>query len=375
MEATTINITVNLKEGETALNLGVSSDSTVEAVIDQISAAKPELDKSKISLVRKGRILKGNKVLDKIGVVEGDTLNLLIKEEKKEEPAAAPEGMPGMAGGLPPFMGMPGMPGMGAIPGMPGMGLPGMPPIPGMPGMPGMGAPGADGEGMSEMPEGFDPSQAAGMFNPEMMANILDNPMVKGMITDFLSDPEKIQNILSANPILGQMAEGNPEIQDLINNPDKIKEHMSDDKLNEALQGVKDNLKNIPPEQMTAPLGGGAPMGAPGAAPAEGAATTATEGGAAPGFGGMMGNMMGGIDQKTLNEMMAGFNIAPNPEPTPSAPADEYAGKSDEELQELFATQLETMSSMGFTDVATNIKTLKETGGNADLALQKLMGM
>jgi hypothetical protein len=88
----------------------------------------------------------------------------------------------------------------------------------------GMGIP-----SMGGAPAGGDPSGAGGAmggFNPEMMSNIMNNPMVKSMISDLFSDPEKIKGIIDANPMLKQMAEGNPEIEEMIKNPEKIQDQM-----------------------------------------------------------------------------------------------------------------------------------------------------
>lgn len=333
---------------------------------------KTDLVKEKLNLVRKGRILKKDQIMGEIGVAEGDTINLVIKEGSSEpEQTSQPQGIPGMFGtGMPPFMGMPGM-------GAPGMAPPGME----MPNMGGTGQPGG-------MPEGFDPSSlGGGMFNPDMMSNILENPMVKGMISDLLSDPEKIQGLISANPILAQMAEGNPEIEALIKNPEKIKDHMSEGKLDEALKGMQDNIKNMAPsEGETAPgSGSGAQTAPPTFDPSQ--MFAGLMGGNAPGgIPNMEGNtgmvpppglaeMMGGVDPNMLNQMMSGFNVKEDSDQHQEAQVSKYDNKTTEELKVEFKEQLETISAMGFNDEAKNIEILKQTNGDGELALKKLMGM
>lgn len=326
MADNTINVTIKLSGKGEKFDFQLDTTHSVEQVIDDILKTKPALNKDEVTLVRKGRILKTNQVIKEVGVAEGETLFLVNKAsseskdedaKKEEEPAAAqtdsaPQGFPGMFGGIP-GMGMPGMsmPGMGGF-GMPGMGMPGM----GGFGMPGMGMPGMGMPGMGA-PGGFPGMQS--MFNPEMIANILDNPMIKNMMNEMFSDPEKLKDIIAANPMLGEMAEGNPEIQEMISNPEKLKEAMGGDKMDEALKGMKENLKNFQSQNPTPPGVTGATSGDdndnqdfPGD-PMQMFQNMMGPGGMGmPGMPGGMGlqSMMDGVDPEMLKQMMEGFNLS-----------------------------------------------------------------
>jgi hypothetical protein len=310
------------------------------------------------------------------------TENEQAKEEFKQKAGEAAEGKPQMPAGFP-FMGMPGMGGMPMMPGM---------------GMPGMGGSG-DSSGMPGLPEGFDPSAGPeGMFNPEMMSNMMNNPMVKAMINDFLSDPNKIKGVLEANPILKQMAEGNPDLEELVKDPSKIKDKMTDQNIDEVMKGMQQNM-----EKMTGGAAGAA--GATGAAATAAVTSTGSSGetteavptsSATPAmdpmamFANMMGGpsgpggipnmgmppgleqMMGGVDPEMLNKMMAGFDMGG---------LDDEEGKSNERFENMtedqlkseFEDQLATMSAMGFTDEKVNIEHLKTSDGDVDKAMEKVL--
>ena len=334
--------------------------------------------------MRKGRILKSEQVIKDAGVKEGEILHLVTKteneqakEEFKQKAQEATEAKSQMPAGFP-FMGMPGMGGMPMMPGM---------------AMPGMGGSGDSSE-MSGLPAGFDPSAGpAGMFNPEMMSNMMNNPMVKGMINDFLSDPEKIKGVLEANPILKQMAEGNPDLEELVKDPSKIKEKMTDQNIDEVMKGMQQNM-----EQMTGGAGGAAATATATTAGSSGeTAETGPTSSAAPPMdpmqmlAGMMGgpsgpggipnmsmppgmeSMMAGVDPDMLNKMMAGFDIG--------SPAGDEEGKTNERFEKMtedqlkseFEDQLATMNAMGFSDEKANIESLKACDGDVDRAMEKVL--
>uniref|UniRef100_A0A7S3JH12 UBA domain-containing protein n=1 Tax=Euplotes harpa TaxID=151035 RepID=A0A7S3JH12_9SPIT len=193
-----------------------------------------------------------------------------------------------------------------------------------------------------------------------MISNIMKNPMFQNMITDIFSDPDALKGILSANPILTQMAQGNPEIEELLNNPEKIKDAMKPEHLEQAIKGMQDKLETA---QTSAPGSGETQDGESGPAP-----------GMAAGAPGAFNPMMGQFDPEMLGQLMSGFSLAP--QPGNCEPAAELTGLSKEEMKARFSSQLETMEMMGFTDEDSNIELLKQTGGNAqaalELALEKL---
>lgn len=369
-------VSVNIKmsgQGET-FEFDLDTANNVEQVLDKIVEKKPDLKNDSVTLVRKGRILKNDQVMKDVGVAKGETLHVVKKsasapkesEDSKEQTSAdsssqQPNPFASMFGGGMPGMGMPGMgmPGMG----MPGMGAPGM----GMPSMDQMGGmPGGMG-GMGGMPGGM---------NPDMIANMLNNPMVKGMINDLFSDPDKLKNMFEQNPVLGQMAEGNEEIQDLMSNPDKLKDVMTDDKLDEAIKGMQGHLRGSGgAEGGNANASEGTSTANPGSNPIGISGPSGTGGPSGPGGPGGLGNMMSGVDPQMVNQMMAGFNLGSTGANATSnaTTTSSYENMSEDELKKKFESQLQQMRDMGFTDDTENIKILKETNGDASKAIEKAL--
>lgn len=60
------------------------------------------------------------------------------------------------------------------------------------------------------------------MSNPDMMRQMLDNPMVQSLI----SNPDVIREMMMSNPQMQTLVERNPEIQHMLNNPQLMRETM-----------------------------------------------------------------------------------------------------------------------------------------------------
>lgn len=264
----------------------------------------------------------------------------------------------------------------------------------GMPGM--MGMPGAFG-GMPGMGGGI-PSQMPFGFNPEMIMNMMNNPMVQSMMNEIFSDPEKLKGVFEQNPFLTEMAEGNDELQDLINNPEKLSATMTSDKIKESVSDMQKHLQGMTGEQPSdgaeestdAPATSGAPTGMPAGFPMGfppmgfppmgfppgmnfGAPTEGGEG------GNMFENMMKNFDPNMLNNLMGGFNISggdgegeeDHEHNEPQSEPVEDPANADPKIKYKF--QLENMAMMGLTDADANIKLLDETNGDVIMAIEKAM--
>ena len=60
------------------------------------------------------------------------------------------------------------------------------------------------------------------MSNPDMMRQMLDNPMVQSL----MSNPDVIREMMMSNPQMQSLVERNPEIQHMLNNPQLMRETM-----------------------------------------------------------------------------------------------------------------------------------------------------
>lgn len=56
--------------------------------------------------------------------------------------------------------------------------------------------------------------------NPEMLQNIMNNPMV----TALLSDPNIVREMLLSNPRMRQLVDRNPELNHVLNNPEVMRQ-------------------------------------------------------------------------------------------------------------------------------------------------------
>lgn len=58
------------------------------------------------------------------------------------------------------------------------------------------------------------------MSNPEMLSQIMENPLVQSM----MSNPDFMRRTITANPQMQQLMERNPEISHMLNNPELMRQ-------------------------------------------------------------------------------------------------------------------------------------------------------
>lgn len=58
------------------------------------------------------------------------------------------------------------------------------------------------------------------MSNPEMLSQIMDNPLVQNM----MSNPDLMRQMIVTNPQMQQLMERNPEISHMLNNPELMRQ-------------------------------------------------------------------------------------------------------------------------------------------------------
>ena len=87
------------------------------------------------------------------------------------------------------------------------------------------------------------------MSNPDMMRQMLDNPMVQSL----MSNPDVIRELMMSNPQMQSLLERNPEVQHMLNNPTLLRETMELARNPAALQELMrhhdralSNLESIP---------------------------------------------------------------------------------------------------------------------------------
>ena len=60
------------------------------------------------------------------------------------------------------------------------------------------------------------------MNNPDMMQQMMDNPMVQQL----MSNPDVLRNMFTQNPQMRELMDRNPEITHMLNNPELMRQTM-----------------------------------------------------------------------------------------------------------------------------------------------------
>eukprot|EP00058_Branchiostoma_floridae_P013290 XP_002598778.1 hypothetical protein BRAFLDRAFT_58152 [Branchiostoma floridae] len=158
-----------------------------------------------LCLIFAGKILKDHETLEKIGIKDGLTVHLVIRQKVGASstpsapaaaaagtaPAAAPQPAPAAA----PF----GVGGMGGLSGLQNLGM-----------------------GSANFMEMQQRMQQELLRNPDMLTQMMENPFVQSM----MSNPDLLRNLIVSNPQMQQLMERNPEITHMLNNPELMRQTM-----------------------------------------------------------------------------------------------------------------------------------------------------
>lgn len=216
----------------------------------------------------------------------------------------------------------------------------------------------------------------AGGPSPEAMMDLLDNPGMQQAMQHMLRDPEMLRTMMEANPQTQQLLREQPQLGAMLQNPEMLNAMLNPEVLR-AMRQLQTAVGQTG-------LGGNAPggMGTGGAAPGAGAGTeSAARGEFQAGQNGAQnantnnnGNWQapgaGRMDfmQQMLNAM--GGGARPGGDSTTTAPA---AEPSQEELLEMYRTQLGQLRDMGFLDETMCLQALRQSRGDVNLAIENLL--
>mmetsp|Transcript_23121 Transcript_23121/g.58085 ORF Transcript_23121/g.58085 Transcript_23121/m.58085 type:complete len:502 (-) Transcript_23121:189-1694(-) len=227
-------------------------------------------------------------------------------------PNAAPLPNPWSAGGG----GGGGAGGGGAAP----AGAPGANPFGSLPGLGGLGG-GLPGMGGS--PEEM-----------EAMASMMQNPAMQSMMQQMMSSPGMMDSLINSNPQLRSMADANPAVRDMLSNPEMVQRMMDPANL-QAIMQMQTAMNQLNQG------GFGSAFGLPGS--------------------GMDGLSGGGGDMGSMLSAMMGGGGGGGGAPAVADP------------ETHFASQIQTLADMGFTDRQANIRALQATAGNVNAAVERLL--
>ncbi|XP_066273420.1 ubiquilin-1-like isoform X2 [Branchiostoma lanceolatum] len=168
-----------------------------------------------LCLIFAGKILKDHETLEKIGIKDGLTVHLVIRQKSgagSSTPAAS-SASPAPAAAA------------GAAPGTPAAAAPQPAPAAapfGLGGMGGLSGLGNMGMGSANFMEMQQRMQQELLRNPDMLTQMMENPFVQSM----MSNPDLLRNLIVSNPQMQQLMERNPEITHMLNNPELMRQTM-----------------------------------------------------------------------------------------------------------------------------------------------------
>ena len=200
-------ISVTVKTPREKQTFCVASDCSVADFKKQIAEGF-KTTSAQLCLIFAGKIMKDHDTLETHKVKDGQTVHLVIKNAKSAEPpppedqSAAGQSAPGVALSQPPADSGPAPLGLGAFGGLPGLSNLGM--------------------GSANFQELQRSMQQEMLRNPEMLQQMMDNPMVQNM----MSNPEVMRQLMQSNPQMQQLMERNPEITHMLNNPELLRQTM-----------------------------------------------------------------------------------------------------------------------------------------------------
>ncbi|KAL0483356.1 ubiquilin [Acrasis kona] len=192
------------------------------------------------------------------------------------------------------------------------------------------------------------PNLFGGGMNQQGMQQMMQNPVMQQITQQLMSDPQLFQQMLQMNPQLQQMAQGNPMLQQMLQNPQMLQQMMQ-------LQNLMFQQQQQPsPSQQ---------------APQQSTTNTQQQQPNQNAFADMMRQMMMGGGGFGGNDPF-GFGQFGVP---PVVPQSMPSQTSNIPPAELYATQLQQLKDMGFTDEAKNITALQSSRGNVNAAIEYLL--
>ncbi|KAA8495011.1 Ubiquitin domain-containing protein DSK2b [Porphyridium purpureum] len=199
----------------------------------------------------------------------------------------------------------------------------------------------------------------------QMMEDPMMQQMVQGMMQHMMRDPNMREQLLNRDPNLRALAESNPQVGEMLSNPEFLQMMTSPEMMRMSMQ-LQNAMRGGTMDPSAFAGMGSFPLGSSGgttAMPGTGTTPSTTNTGStsapAPDLSQLMG-MFGSAGAPT------GFPQAPSSVPQPVM--------SQDQLEQLYATQLQQLRDMGFMDTSMCINALQRSGGNVNLAVERLLG-
>nr|XP_046273800.1 ubiquilin-4 [Scatophagus argus] len=218
-EGTIIKVTVKTPKDKE--EIAIAEDASVTQFKEEISR-RFKAKQDQLVLIFAGKILKDGDTLSQHGIKDGLTVHLVIKTAHKtgdggstsasssantqagststSSPGTNPSSTAGSTGTAAPPTQTPNiLTGFGDLASLAGLGM-----------------------GSANFMELQQQMQRQLMSNPEMLSQIMENPLVQNM----MSNPDLMRQMIMANPQMQQLMERNPEISHMLNNPELMRQTM-----------------------------------------------------------------------------------------------------------------------------------------------------
>jgi ubiquilin len=173
--------------------------------------------------------------------------------------------------------------------------------------------------------------------NPAMLSAMLNDPGMMSMMSQMMSQPGFIEQMSAVNPQFADMAR-NPMMRQMMSSPEALRA---------ALQ-MQASMQGTPPQL------GYFPSPPPAMAPGTSTGTT---------------SQALNLDFSSLFSPAAANNTATNP----SAVVQQQQQQQAVTPAVRFASQLQQLSDMGFSDQAANLRALAAVNGNVQAAVERLL--
>ncbi|XP_032319950.1 ubiquilin-4 isoform X2 [Camelus ferus] len=237
-------IRVTVKTPKDKEEIVICDRASVKEFKEEISR-RFKAQQDQLVLIFAGKILKDGDTLNQHGIKDGLTVHLVIKTpQKAQDPATATASSPSTPDPASAPSTTPASPATPAQPstsgsatsdtgsgsrrssgGGPSPGTGEGPPsatasiLSGFGGILGLGSLGLGSANFMELQQQM---QRQLMSNPEMLSQIMENPLVQ----DMMSNPDLMRHMIMANPQMQQLMERNPEISHMLNNPELMRQTM-----------------------------------------------------------------------------------------------------------------------------------------------------
>ncbi|XP_066194000.1 ubiquilin-4 isoform X2 [Sylvia atricapilla] len=232
-------IRVTVKTPKDKEEIVIADGASVREFKEEISR-RFKAKQDQLVLIFAGKILKDGDTLNQHGIKDGLTVHLVIKTPQKVQdstsasapsaasaptatpssPAAPSQPSTSSSAGPDGGSGSRRSSGSGTV-GGPGDGGPNSAAsiLSGFGGITGLGNLGMGSANFMELQQQM---QRQLMSNPEMLSQIMENPLVQNM----MSNPDLMRQMIMANPQMQQLMERNPEISHMLNNPELMRQTM-----------------------------------------------------------------------------------------------------------------------------------------------------